>query len=150
MLQEDVNWRFLVRLLDLPPPVFQSLICVINHAQSPQNRMHRLKNYVRNTFDAAETTEHSPDQLFHRLESKRFSLWIWIGPTQSRLTFYCHKGFFFDNELKYSYLTWQAWEGPLQLETFRACNHFHNHHGVDIPKKSFFDRLDRILSENST
>lgn len=139
MLQEDVNWRFLVRLLDLPPPVFQSLICVINHAQqSARSRMQRLKNYVRDTFDAAETTEHSPEQLFHRLQHNIFSLFLWIAPTQSRITICSQKGFFTDNELKYFYLTWQAWEGPLQPETFRD---FHNHHGVDMPKKSFFGLL---------
>lgn len=147
MTPEDVNWRFLVPLLDLSFPVFKSLITAINHSnQSPRSRMQRFLNYVRDTFDVIEPTHHIETQLSYRLEFNEFLVRCWLWTTYYQVSIYVPKKFSRNSE---SQLSWRAYE-RIKTQEFLVFYENADYHGIAVHETCFFSLFHRLTCENPT
>lgn len=151
MTPEDVNWRFLVPLLDLSLPVFKSLITAINHSnKSPRSRMQRFVNYVRDTCDVIETTNHTDsDSLSYRLQWNEFYLRLWLWKTYCQVSIYFPKKIFPNYELSYSHLSWRGFD-RIAKEDFHAFHGNGDYAGIALHEADYFDLFYQLTSENPT
>lgn len=81
---KNVNWRFLVPLLDLTFPVYQALVTSLNHSnRSPRSRMNKFLDYLFDTFDFVDVTDSSG------LQDTKSKFFRWkYGSTDISLDFY--------------------------------------------------------------
>lgn len=150
MTPEDVNWRFLVPLLDLSFPVFKSLITAINHSnKSPRSRMQRFLNYVRGTFDVIETTHHIGTQLSYRLEFNDFLVRCWLWQTYYQVSICVPRKFSRNYESSYSQLSWRAYE-RIKTQEFLVFYGNADYPGIDVHETDYFDLFYQLTSENPT
>lgn len=84
---KNVNWRFLVPLLDLTFPVYQALVTSLNHSnRSPRSRMTKFLDYLFDTFDFVDVTDSSglqdTESKFFRWKDVSIYFRQWLEETE--------------------------------------------------------------------
>lgn len=146
--QKNVNWRFLVPLLDLSFPVYQALITSLNHSTfSPRGRMQKFLNYVLDTFDFVDVTDDSSPYYMMQFSYQDLRMYYrkWFG-RNSEITFHFpeHRGF------AYRYASWSGTEANSKVYQGSDFESFHLHRDGDlfppaVPSVEFLDEIYAVL-----
>lgn len=159
--RKNVNWRFLVPLLDLSFPVYQAQVTSLNHSnRSPRSRMNKFLDYLFDTFDFVAIDNCSPEpepKFCWKYGSTDLSLDFYQWPEETILQlivppllnteFYC--------------IYWSAFESKFRPSVFNeGFHHCANRNEDDdeddedegdpkISRVEFFDYVFEILLKHS-